>query len=233
MAIENPHVLVTGAAGALGGAVVRSLLARGCRVTACASPGNLERAAALGASGGRLLVLEGNVSVPAECERLCTEAEGALNPIDGVVACAGGWKGGRPTWEAPETELDELFTRNFKTTYLTLRAGARRMVSRGHGRLIAIASQAAFDPEPGAAAYAVAKAAVVHFVKVLARELAGTGVAVSCLAPGTLDTPANRDAMPAADRSRWVKLDQAVDAIVNLLSMSPAAMNGAVLPLGR
>jgi len=231
MELDVSHVLVTGASGALGGAVVKDLLGRGVRVTAVASPGRLESSAALGKSGGRLLLLEGNVSSLVECERLCSQAEAALNPLDGVVACAGGWRGGRPLWEAPEAELEEMMTRNFRTAFHTLRAGAHRMVVRRRGRLVAVASEAALAPAANAAAYAISKAAVVQTVRALAKELHGSGVVVNCIAPGTMDTPANRAAMPNADPTRWVNLGDAVAAIRMLLSKECAATTGAVLPL--
>ncbi|HEV8320855.1 MAG TPA: SDR family oxidoreductase, partial [Myxococcota bacterium] len=176
MELDLSHVLVTGASGALGGAVVRALLGRAIRVSAVASPGKMESCAKLGAEGGRLLLLEGNVASQAECERLCNQAEAALNPLDGVVACAGAWRGGRPMWDAPETELDAMMTANFRTAFFTLRAAARRMVARGRGRLVAVAAGAALQPDAGAGAYAVSKAAVVQTVRALAAELRGTGV---------------------------------------------------------
>ncbi len=231
MELDVTHVLVTGASGALGGAVVKDLLHRGVRVTAVAAEGRGESAAALGKGGGRLLVLEGNVASIVECERLCSQAEAALNPLDGIVACAGGWRGGRSLWEAPEAELDDMMNRNFRSAFYTLRAGVHRMVNRRHGRLVAVASEAALRAPANAAAYAISKAAVVQTVKALAEELRGTGVVVNCIAPGTIDTPANRAANPGADPTRWVALEAAVSAVRMLLSKECAGSNGSVVLL--
>jgi NAD(P)-dependent dehydrogenase (short-subunit alcohol dehydrogenase family) len=103
------------------------------------------------------------------------------------------------------------------------------MLSGRHGRVIAIASRAVLPPAGGFIAYTVAKAGVVAFVQALAHEVAGTGVTANAVAPSTMDTPANRAAMPDADPRTWVPLERVADAIAFLARDEAAYVNGTVL----
>lgn len=71
------------------------------------------------------------------------------------------------------------------------------------GAFVEVASAAAVGPQPGQASYGASKAAALSLFRSLAEELAPTGVRVNVLLPGTMDTEANRRAMPDADRSEW------------------------------
>ena len=66
------------------------------------------------------------------------------------------------------------------------------MTRQGSGRIIHMAARAAVDPFPGAGAYIVSKSGLLALIKVLALELAGSGVKVNGVLPATIDTPANR-----------------------------------------
>jgi NAD(P)-dependent dehydrogenase (short-subunit alcohol dehydrogenase family) len=81
------------------------------------------------------------------------------------------------------------------------------------------------------AAYAASKAAVAAMTVALAEELKAKGILVNAVAPSTLDTPANRVAMPTADFSRWVGLDAAAEAVAYLVSPQNTAMSGTLVPL--
>ena len=81
------------------------------------------------------------------------------------------------------------------------------------------------------AAYALSKAAVVALTLALAEELTAERILVNAIAPSTLDTPANRQAMPDADRSRWLSPGAAAEAVLQLVSPANQEISGAVLPL--
>jgi NAD(P)-dependent dehydrogenase (short-subunit alcohol dehydrogenase family) len=84
----------------------------------------------------------------------------------------------------------------------------------------------------GQAAYQVSKAGALRLAQVMAAELRGHGITVNAVLPGTLDTAANRESMPKADRSSWVSTDSVAAVIEWLLSDDAAAVSGAAVPAG-
>jgi len=105
------------------------------------------------------------------------------------------------------------------------------MLRARSGRVITIASRAVVPPMAGFLAYTVAKAGIIALTLALAREVAPHGVTVNAVLPSTMDTPANRAAMPDADRSGWVSVDS-VAAVVTLLAGDGARdVTGALIPV--
>ena len=123
---------------------------------------------------------------------------------------------------------------NALTVFLCSRAAARAMRRTGEGgRIVNVAARPGLEPRQGArmAAYATSKAAVVAITLSLAEEVKGEGILVNAIAPSTLDTAANRKAMPAADPSKWLAPEAAAEAILQLVSPANREISGAVLPL--
>ena len=89
----------------------------------------------------------------------------------------------------------------------------------------------AVEPSPNFAAYAVSKAALVALVKNVAAEGQKFGVTANVILPSTIDTPANRAAMPKVDSSRWVKPESIAKLLVFLVSDAAADTSGAVIPI--
>src|ERR1051325_7120215 len=104
-----------------------------------------------------------------------------------------------------------------------LAAGSRRVVSAG--------SRPVGPPGGGFIAYTVAKAAVIAFVQALAAETKGRGVTVNAVAPSTMDTAANRSAMPDADPKTWVPVEAVADAIAYLTAERSAHVTGTLLAI--
>lgn len=112
------------------------------------------------------------------------------------------------------------------------RACVPAMKRQGGGSLVAVSAAAAGGGQALKGAYIASKSALQRLVETLAAELAGSGIRVNSVAPTTLDTPANRAAMPDADRSAWVSLESAADAIAFLATPAGAAVHGQHLKLG-
>jgi NAD(P)-dependent dehydrogenase (short-subunit alcohol dehydrogenase family) len=119
---------------------------------------------------------------------------------------------------------------NLGTVAHVCRAALAHLRKQG-GSVVAVGARAAETGGSGMAAYAVSKAAVHALVRVLALENAGLGVRFNAVLPGTMDTPANRRAMPDADRSRWTSPEAVARAIAFLLSPESAATTGALVPV--
>ena len=108
--------------------------------------------------------------------------------------------------------------------------GSDRVTITG-GAVIVIGSGAAVRPQSGLSAYAASKAALVSIVTTIALEAREFGVTANAILPGTMDTPANRTAMPDSDPARWVHPSQVAAMIVHLLSERAAQVSGAVIPI--
>ncbi|HEY8671598.1 MAG TPA: SDR family NAD(P)-dependent oxidoreductase, partial [Terriglobales bacterium] len=125
---------------------------------------------------------------------------------------------------------------NLNSFFHILRAVIPPLRQTGSGRIIAIGSRAALEPGAGVGAYSASKAAMVSLVKTVALENKDAGLTANVILPGTMDTPANRAAMPNADFSKWVQ-PKAVASLMVWLAGDPVAedpakdVNGAVIPV--
>ena len=179
--------LVTGGSTGIGAALVRALVADGARVAVCAR--NAERLDALvGPLGDRALAIAADVSDPARAEAVVAEAHERLGSLDLVVANAGT---GHPV-AGPDMTVADITTvlrLNVLGAAATIAAGVRPMVERGRGHLVGVSSVAGNRGLPGSAAYCASKAALSVFLESLRVDLRGTGVRVTDIRPGFVDTP--------------------------------------------
>jgi NAD(P)-dependent dehydrogenase (short-subunit alcohol dehydrogenase family) len=203
------RVLITGAGGALGRSVVQRFTAAGERVLAAG--------------------LRADLTVTAEVERLfaAAEEEAAGEPF-AVVHTVGGFRFGRLA-DVSDDDWSFLLGANLDTTFRVCRAAARAFAKARGGSLVAVASPAGLLGEAGVGAYAATKAGVLRLVESLAREVAPLGARANSVLPGTMDTAANRAAMPDADPRQWVSTDDVAAVIHFLTTPAAAAVNGAAV----
>ncbi|RIK52773.1 NAD-dependent oxidoreductase, partial [candidate division KSB1 bacterium] len=105
------------------------------------------------------------------------------------------------------------------------------MQQQRSGRIINIGSQGGLHGGDGISAYGAAKAGLINFTKSLAAEGKGFGISANTVVPGNLDTPANRQAMPNADFTKWVSPQALAQVILFLASEEASAITGAVIPV--
>ena len=220
------HVVVTGGTGALGAAVVQDLVERGavCHLPVRGEPG--DRFAGL------------------PTDRVVWRAPVDLTDEPGVrafyetvpelwasVHCAGGFA----MSPLSETSLDDLTAQwriNAVSAFLCCREAARVMRAHGRGgRIVNVASRQALEPRIGSGmlAYSMSKAAIAALTQGLAEELAADGIWVNAVVPSILDTPANRQAMPKTDPSRWARVEDVASTIAFLASPRNGAGRGALV----
>jgi NAD(P)-dependent dehydrogenase (short-subunit alcohol dehydrogenase family) len=167
----------------------------------------------------------------ASVERLRAAVD-AVGPWAGMVSASGGYAGGRAN-EVDDLAIEAQIEANLLAPWRLARAAASSMLARGEGGLIVIvASRAAVEVARGQAAYQVSKAAVLRLAQVMAAELHGKGITVNAVLPGTMDTAANREEMPDANRATWVSTDSVAGVIEWLLSDDAADVTGAAIPAG-
>jgi NAD(P)-dependent dehydrogenase (short-subunit alcohol dehydrogenase family) len=223
--------IVTGGTGALGRAVVQHLLGRGARVAVpYRSSTEWEELKRTAAPADRVWGQTADLTDAAAAQRFVEDAVAWLGRLDGVAAVAGGYAGSGPLETAPAEEWTRMLATNLTTVFGVARAALPHLLKQG-GTLVTVASRAVETGAPGAAAYVVSKAAVVALTRALALENRDRGVRVNSVAPATIDTRANRAAMPQADTSRWTPPEAIARVIGFLLSPESAPLTGAVLPL--
>lgn len=231
-ALAERVAIVTGGTGALGQAVTLRLLAEGA--TVCA-PYIVEKererllAAVPPADAGRLAIERADVTeVGAMTALVDSVLQRHRGRVDVLVALVGGFAGGT-LLETDRTTWDRMLQLNLTSVFLAAQAVVPHMVTAGHGRVVTVGSRAVVPPAAGFIAYTVAKAGVIAFTQALAQELRGTGVTANCVLPSTMDTPANRAAMPDADRRGWVPVESVADAIAFLARDAAGHVTGALL----
>ncbi|MDO5758614.1 MAG: SDR family NAD(P)-dependent oxidoreductase [Rhodobacterales bacterium] len=224
--LSGRHVAVTGGTGALGEVVVARLLEAGAT---CHVPSHRTEAAT-GAGNDRLHVTTG---VDLTDEAAVTDFYATIPELWASVHLAGGFAMA-PLAETGRTEFLRMFEMNTLTALLCCRAAASAMGKTGQGgRIVNVAARPALEPRQGAkmVAYAASKAAVGALTQALANELKGERILVNAIAPSTIDTPANRSAMPNADPAKWLSPAAAAEAILHLISPVNMEISGAILPL--
>lgn len=222
------RVLITGAAGALGRSVVQRFLDGGDRILAVdANEAALAELTDL-APSDRLSVRRVNLADSGEVERLFDDAEKASGVPTAVVHLVGGFRWARFA-DLTDKDWSYLVTLNLETTFRVFRECARRFERAGGGAVVAVSAPAALLGEAGVGGYAAAKAGVLRMVESLAREMAVFGGRANAVLPGTMDTPANRAAMPDTDPSQWASTDAVASVIHFLTTPAAASVNGAAV----
>lgn len=216
-------VIVTGAAGALGHAVVAEFRAAGRQVVALDRPG--ERFDALGRDDGvhvlavdlssRAAVRDAFARIPVDC--------------DALVGLAGGFTPGALA-EVDEETLDALWRTNFGSALWTAQAAAPLLAARGGGAIVTVGSKTAVGG-PAPVAHATSKAAVVRLTQLLADELRGQRIRVNAVLPSVIDTPANRGWMSDDLAARAVVPAAIAKVIAFLCSPDAAPISGAAIPV--
>jgi NAD(P)-dependent dehydrogenase (short-subunit alcohol dehydrogenase family) len=225
-------VLITGAAGNLGGAVAGAFLAAGASLAL--ADRSLERLAQryleLAGDPGHLLLGEVDLTDPVSTEAGVARVVERFGRIDVLVNTVGGFHSSRLE-ETSSEDWDAMLNLNARTAFLISRAALPHMIRQGSGKVIHVAARAGNAGAARMAAYTASKAAVIRLTESLALEVRDLGINVNCVLPGTIDTPQNRQAMPKADFSRWVAPEALADAILFLASDAARAVNGAALPV--
>jgi NAD(P)-dependent dehydrogenase (short-subunit alcohol dehydrogenase family) len=230
----SASIVVTGAAGGLGPALVRFLVSRGDRVAAIGSPRSSERLQTLQQEfGSKCIGIAMDVNSPPDWEQALAQIDKQIGAPWGAALLAGGFQGGGLFHEADEAVWQKMFSVNLETARHSMRALLPGMVQRRVGSIVAVGSQVIERPwkGAGAAAYTAAKSAVVALARTVAAEVAKDNVRVNAILPGTIDTDANRAAMPKADKTGWVSPESLSEVIGFLLSGASRDVSGIALPV--
>ena len=181
-------VWITGASGAICGEIARRLAAAGVQVAATARPS--DRLDKLAASSDRITAFPADVLKPDEVKACVAKVEAALGPIDMVLLGAGMYA----PFDIRNIDLDgfhQTMALNVDGVINGIAAALPQMLARHEGHLAIMGSLFGYAGWPGNGSYGASKAAVINLAESLKLELKGTGVDVTLISPGFVDTPLN------------------------------------------
>lgn len=224
--LKNKVIIVTGANGGLGSPVTQALLDAGATVIGVSS--KIEQSEF---KSSTFTAMPANLLDTAAVKNLVDQTLSRFGRIDVLAHLVGAFAGGKPIAETDDKAFNFMFDVNVKAAFNMFRAVIPAMRQAKSGRIIAIGSRAAEDPGPSVGAYSASKAAVVSLIETIARENKDAGITANSILPGTIDTAANRSAMPKADTSQWVQPTSIASLIVWLASDAGKDVTGAAIPV--
>ncbi len=190
--LEGKTALVTGAAAGIGRSIAVTLATAGACVVVNYrhnEAGARETLNQIEQAGGSGLLFGADVSRGDQVQAMFDAIASKTGQLDVLVNNAGGLVKRAKLPEMSEELWDEVLDINLKSTFLCCRSALTLMSGRGWGRIINLSSLAAHDGGgPGATHYAASKAAILTFTRGLAKEVAGQGITVNCVAPGLINT---------------------------------------------
>ena len=243
--MEGRVAFVTGGGSGMGRETARLLAEAGARVTVCDRDGDAARETVkiVEEAGGTAQVEEADVSDSGAVNRAVAAAADALGPIDALVNIAGIYR-----IAAVEDIADEDWARMFAVhvngTFYTCRAALPGMIAARSGAIVNMSSLHAVRGQANAAHYAAAKGAIIGLTKSIAREKGPLGIRANAVAPGPIDTPLWRGAVPPdeidavmAKRSEVIPMGrlgapaEVAQTIVHLLSPAASYITGQVVTI--
>jgi NAD(P)-dependent dehydrogenase (short-subunit alcohol dehydrogenase family) len=219
-------VLITGAKGGLGSFVTKRFLA-----TAVTVVGASLKIAQEDFTGSNFVPLPLDLTNAAGVNAAVESMIKKFGRLDVLIHLLGGFAAGKALAETDDATWKQMQDLNLTSAFYVLRAAIPHLRKSGAGRIIAIGSLAAVEPHAGLGAYVTFKTALTMLLRTVALENQDAGLTANVILPGTMDTPANRKAMPGADISKWVKPDDVAEMALWLADTSAQHITGAVLPI--
>lgn len=218
---DGKVVVVTGAAGALGSAVSDYFHDQGALVAQLdVEPMDNGRYSAAC-----------DLLDAAACQAAVDRIVDELGPVFVLANIAGGFTMGDPVHETSDETWDFMLGLNGRSVFHMARAVVPNMLANGGGRIISVGAGPGQRAVGTLGAYSVSKSIVLRLTEAMADELKEHNINVNAVIPGTIDTPANREAMPDADTSRWVAPAAIARVIGFLASDAAGPVHGAAVPV--
>ena len=232
MRFHGQAVVVSGAGTGIGAAVAAALAAEGASVVLCGRrPAPLEETrASCERAGARAVAAALDVRDEVALARAFDRAE-ALGPLEAAIACHGiNLVAGAE--EMPLRDWNEVVSTNLTGSFLFAREAARRMRARALGRIVLVSSvsgRPGHRKYPGFAAYAASKYGLTGLLEILAVELDGSGVSITMICPGGVETEMFQRTFPGP--RAFLTAGAAADAILNLADPRTAPPSGTIVDL--
>lgn len=235
----RPAALVTGGGRGIGRAICLTLAKAGfdlCINYAAGSSAAEQTAEECRGLGIQAVVLQADVTNPAECQNLVEKAAGTLGRLDVLVNNAG-VNADKLILRMQEADFDKVIDTNLKGAFFCCKAACKLMMRQRYGRIINISSVVGLHGNAGQSNYAASKAGLIGLTKSLAKEFAARGVTVNAVAPGFIETDmtaampeaAKAAALAAVPAGRIGHADEVAAAVAFLASSQAAYITGQVL----
>ena len=223
------NIIITGANGNLGSAVVKKFLAEKYNVTAVDNADN-HLAFAKGNSDFQFKTVD--LSNEQTATEFVQQAIQSSKKIDGGLLLVGGFAMGSID-KTTGADIDKMFSLNFKTAFFLARPLFQHMVANGYGRLVFVGARPALKAEQGKSmvAYALSKSLLFKLAEFLNAEAKNKNVVSSVIVPSTIDTPQNRQSMPETNPDNWVKAEQIAEVLEFICSGKNDPVREAVYKL--
>ncbi len=225
--------VITGATGATGSTIARSLAEQGARLAIFStSAEKLEKLASkLGLPKERVLTGAHDLTQAEGAQEAAKQVMEKYGRVDILAHVVGGWTGGKALTEVPASEVSNMLNQHLWTTFNLAQAFVPHLTANGWGRIVVVSSPLAFNPPANMGPYVAGKAAQEALILTLARELAGSGVTANILQVRTIDTKHERDAQKTSKNANWTTPEEIASAVLYLCSNEAHVVNGARIPL--
>ena len=227
---DNKRVIVTGGAGALGGAVGNYSESKGAVVAILDYSDELLNAS-YPKKNDNNCYLSCDLTNRSSCENGLRTAIKQLGGIDILCNIAGGFMMGEDVHETSDQTWDFLFDLNARSIMNAASTVVPSMLENNGGKIVNVAARAANAGLAKMGPYIASKAAVARLTESMAMELREQNINVNCVMPGIIDTPRNRSDMPDADFSKWVTPSNLANVIGFLTSDDAISVHGASIPV--
>jgi len=221
-------VLITGGTGALGRILVKKFIGSGA--VTISSFFNEKEAEKLKKESPNVELIKLDILKEEQLLRTIPQLVKEFGTINTLVNVVGGYLGGKSIIELSETEWDLMMNLNLKSAFLISKYVIPVMKSNNGGSIVHISSRTGQKSEGGDSAYAASKAGLIRFVESAAQEFKEFNININCILPTTIDTEANRKAMPDADFSKWLSTEDLANVILFLCSSRGRVINGSAVP---
>lgn len=224
---DGSVVLVTGASGALGGAIAEAFDDAGATVAAVdlVTPDDDDALVDPSAVEFYEADLTDETDVESTVERIVDDH----GRLDAVCNIAGTWRGGTPIDETDVDEFEFLFDVNLKSMFLVSKHTIPPL-RETDGSIVSVSARSSLEGGEGDGPYRASKAGVRLLTETIAEENLGT-VRANAVMPSVLDTPMNREMMSDADHSKWVDPADVADVVLFLTSEAAEVTSGAAVPV--
>ena len=230
MSLHTQVVVITGAAGSLGRAVAAAFAEEGAQQILLDLSERGLREAYPEPDPQRLLIAA-DLTDALSTQRAVDRGFAHYGRIDALCNIAGGFAMGTPVHATPAEEWTRMMNLNALTMLHAVQAAVPKMLAAGGGRIVSVGAGVGQKGGAMMGAYSVSKSAVIRMTESMSAELREQNINVNCVLPSTLDTPANRAAMPDADPGKWVALADLAATIRFLCSADARAIHGAAIPV--